>query len=107
MRSSDNQSSDGSQATRTSTTPTGSAMRWIVVGQAVTGQASSTSQMGRFESEVLAKEANVTALADLSGRRIDVVHARRPTNVVVLDMDSSVSPTHGEQEGAAYNGHFG
>ncbi len=24
-----------------------------------------------------------------------------------LDMDSSVSPTHGEQEGTAYNGHFG
>ena len=83
------------------------AMRWIVGGQAVMGQAASTSQMGRFETEVLAKEANVTALADLSGRWIDVVHARRPTNVVVLDMDSSVSPTHGEQEGTAYNGHFG
>jgi hypothetical protein len=27
--------------------------------------------------------------------------------VVVLDIDSSESPTHGEQEGAAYNGHFG
>jgi Transposase DDE domain group 1 len=26
---------------------------------------------------------------------------------VVLDMDSSESPTHGEQEGSAYNGHFG
>jgi Transposase DDE domain group 1 len=25
----------------------------------------------------------------------------------VLDMDSSESPTYGEQEGAAYNGHFG
>ena len=25
---------------------------------------------------------------------------------IVLDMDSSVSPTHGEQEGTAYNGHF-
>jgi hypothetical protein len=24
---------------------------------------------------------------------------------IVLDMDSSVSPTHGEQEGTAYNGH--
>ena len=22
-------------------------------------------------------------------------------------MDSSISPTHGEQEGTAYNGHFG
>jgi hypothetical protein len=26
---------------------------------------------------------------------------------IVLDMDSSVSPTFGEQEGSAYNGHFG
>jgi hypothetical protein len=25
--------------------------------------------------------------------RIDAIHARRPTKVVVLDMDSSVSPT--------------
>lgn len=24
----------------------------------------------------------------------------------MLDMDSSVSPTHGEQEGADWNGHF-
>jgi hypothetical protein len=67
-------------------------MRWIVSGQAVMGQAASTSQMGRFETEVLAKEANVAALADLSGRSIDVVHARRPTNVMVLGMHSSVSP---------------
>jgi hypothetical protein len=41
------------------------AMRWIVGGQAVMGQAASTRQMGRFETEVLAKEDNVTALADL------------------------------------------
>ena len=83
------------------------AMRWIVGGRAVTKEAASTSQMGRFETEVLTGKANLTALADLSGKWIDAVHARRPTNVVVLDMDSSVSPTHGEQEGTAYNGHFG
>jgi len=63
--------------------------------------------MGRFETEVLTQKANLTALADLSGQCIDAVHARRPTDVAVLDMDSSVSPTHGEQEGTAYNGHFG
>jgi hypothetical protein len=32
--------------------------------------------------------------------------ARRP-RTIVLDMDSSESPTYGEQEGSAYNGHFG
>ncbi len=83
------------------------AMRWIVGGRAVTKEAASTSQMGRFETEVLTGKANRAALADLSGTWIDAVHARRPTNVVVLDMDSSVSPTYGKQEGAAYNGHFG
>src|ERR671928_418117 len=83
------------------------AMRWIVGGRAVTQHAASASQMGRFETEVLAQEANLSALPDLSGRWIDVVHARRPARVIVLDMDSSVSPTYGEQEGSAYNGHFG
>src|SRR3954471_16984391 len=83
------------------------ALRWIVGGRAVTHHAASTSQMGRFETEVLTQEANLSALTDLCGRWIDRVHARRPVKGIVLDMDSSVSPTYGEQEGAAYNGHFG
>src|SRR5215212_7588259 len=83
------------------------ALRWIVGGRAVAQTAASTSQMGRFETEVLTQKANLSALADLSGRWIDGVHARRPVKGIVLDMDSSVSPTHGEQEGTAYNGHFG
>src|SRR5215218_3962652 len=83
------------------------AMRWVVGGAAVTGQAASTSQMGRFETEVLTQAANLSALTDLSGLWIDRVHARRPVRGIVLDMDSSVSPTFGEQEGTAYNGHLG
>src|SRR5829696_825318 len=83
------------------------ALRWIVGGRAVTHNAASTSQMGRFETEVLTQEANLSALAELSGRWIDRVHARRPVKGIVLDMDSSVSPTFGEQEGTGYNGHFG
>ena len=35
------------------------------------------------------------------------MHERHPPKIIVLDMDSSVSPTHGDQEGTAYNGHFG
>ena len=35
------------------------------------------------------------------------MHARKPQGTVVLDMDSSVSKTHGAQENSAYNGHFG
>ncbi len=82
-------------------------MRWIVGGKAVERQAASTSQMGRFETEVLATEGNLAALADLSGQWIDGVHDRQPPTKIILDMDSSVSPTHGDQEGTAYNGHFG
>jgi hypothetical protein len=82
------------------------AMRWIVGGRAVTKQAASASQMGRFETAFLASDANLVTLADLSRRWIDRVHGRRPPNGIVLDMDSSVSPTFGDQEGTAYNGHF-
>jgi Transposase DDE domain group 1 len=82
------------------------AMRWIVGGRAATKQAASTSQMGRFETEWLANDENLVALADLSGRWIDRVYSRRPPKGIVLDMDSSVSPTYGDQEGTAYNGHF-
>src|ERR1700738_4121383 len=83
------------------------AMRWVVGGRAPMGQAASTSQMGRFETEWLARPENLAALADLSGLWIDAVHKWRPPRVIVLDMDSSESPTYGEQEGSAYNGHFG
>ena len=82
-------------------------MRWIVGGHAITKQAASTSQMGRFETELLASDDNFAALTDLSGVWIDRVHDRRPPKMIILDMDSSVSPTHGDQEGTAYNGHFG
>ena len=33
------------------------------------------------------------------------MHGRRPPRGIVLDMDSSVSPTHGEQEMSVWNGH--
>jgi hypothetical protein len=83
------------------------AMRWVVGDRAITGSAASASQMGRFETEWLARPENLTALADLPGRWIDKVHTRRPPRIIVLDMDSSESPTYGAQEGSAYNGHFG
>ncbi len=47
--------------------------------------------MGRFETEFLATDENLAALADLSGQWIDRVHARHPPKAIVLDMDSSVS----------------
>jgi len=82
------------------------AMRWIVGGRAVTEQAASTSQMGRFETNAMTSATNLTALADLSGHWIERAQARHARTTLVLDIDSSVSPTYGAQEGTAYNGHF-
>ena len=82
-------------------------MRQVVGGRAFDTKAASASQMGRFETEVLATADNRTALSDLSGQWIDRFHERKPPKWITLDMDSSVSPTHGAQQGTAWNGHFG
>ena len=81
-------------------------MRQVVGGRAVDAQAASASQMGRFETETMALVENREALADLNGQWIDRFHDRNGLKFIVLDMDSSVSPTHGDQEGSAWNGHF-
>src|SRR3984893_15541292 len=81
------------------------AMRWIVGVKAAQGSAASASQMGRFQTQWFAAAVNLSALADLPGQWIDLVHGRRPPRGIVLDMDSSVSPTHGEQEMSIWNGH--
>ena len=84
------------------------AMRHIVGGRAAQAdkEAASTSGVGRFETETLSAKSNLTALMNLSGQWIDKVHQSQPLQELILDMDSSVSETYGEQEGSAYNGHF-
>ena len=62
--------------------------------------------MGRFETKLLSTNENLPALADLCGSWIDKIHGKKPLKTIVLDVDSSVSPTQGAQEGTAYNGHF-
>jgi hypothetical protein len=61
---------------------------------------------GPPRDEVAVGGKNLFALTELSGHWIDRVHTRRPPRGVVLDMDSSVSPTHGEQEMSVWNGHY-
>ncbi len=63
--------------------------------------------MARFETDILSSPHNRAALADLPGQWIDAMHDAQPPKWITLDMDSSVSPTHGDQEGTAWNGHFG
>ncbi len=62
--------------------------------------------MDRFETETLTKKRNLAALSDLGGRWIDKVRDRQLSPTLTLDIDSSASPIHGDQEGAAHNGHF-
>jgi Transposase DDE domain group 1 len=61
---------------------------------------------GPPETKWLSAGKNLLALTELSGQWIDRVHARSPPRGAVLDMDSSVSRTHGEQEMSVWNGHF-
>src|SRR5271155_5233468 len=95
---------DTNDAERLSVDPT---MRHVVGGRATEHTAASTSQMGRFETEVLTQPGNLKALTKLSGKWIDRLRERQPMRELILDMDSSVSETYGDQEGTAFNGHFG
>ena len=57
--------------------------------------------MRRFETEFLATDENLAALADHSGHRIDRVHDHRLPKKINRDTKISVSPTHGAQEDTA------
>ena len=49
------------------------AMRQVIGGRARDRQAASTSQMGRFETEILTTRKNLKSLMDLPGMWIDSV----------------------------------
>ena len=95
---------DTNDAERLSVDP---AMRYAVGGRACECNAASTSQMGRFETEVLTQEENLEALKKLPSQWNERAGHHRQMRELVLDMDSSVSETYGDQEGSAFNGHFG
>ena len=83
------------------------AMRQVVGGGAKERTAASTSLMGRFETEILTQPHNLELLMGVPGIWVDRVHNRKQIKKIILDMDSSVSPTYGNQECSAYNGYFG
>ena len=103
---------DLNDAVRVSADPTfrliGSLKRWD-------RGAALTSTLHWFETELLTHEENLVGLRavnrellaqavnrDLIGQAETCDRSGR----TVLDMDSSESPVHGQQEGSAYNGHF-
>src|SRR4030042_1131556 len=73
-------------------------MRHVVGGRAVDRDAASTSQVARFETDVLCHPDHLGALMAMPGQWVDRIRQRRPTGKLILDMDSSVSPTYGQQE---------
>ena len=91
---------DTNDAERLSKDP---AMRHLIGSRAKEKTAASTSQMGRFETEILTQSKNLDLLMDLSGAWVDRIYQHQSPKMIILDMDSSDSPTHGQQEGSAYN----
>ena len=78
--------------------------------RAITGKkknAASINTIGRFETEILTHRENIEGLSEINGSWVQKAMERSPHHRIILDMDSSESPVHGEQEGSAYNGHFG
>ncbi|MCP4247681.1 MAG: hypothetical protein GY778_11585 [bacterium] len=80
------------------------AMRRVVGGRAQTKEAASTSEMSRFETEMLSSRENLTALMNLSGTWIDSVQECAPLDKLILDLDSSQSETYGDQQGSPCGG---
>ena len=94
---------DTNDAERLSQDP---AMRVVVGWQGSERNAASTNTMSRFETETLTQEDNLEGLARMNARWVEGAMTYTTHRRVILDMDSSESPVHGQQEGAAYNGHF-
>ena len=83
------------------------AMRLVVSRRASDKQAAARNTVGRFQTEILAADDNRAGLAALSAAWVSTAVSHTKTQRLILDLDSSESPVHGEQEGAKYNGHYG
>jgi hypothetical protein len=65
-----------------------------------------TSTLHWFETELLTREENLVGLMAVNRDVIGQAETFDRSDRIVLDMDSSESPVHGQQESSAYNGHF-
>ena len=82
-------------------------LRLVVSRRASGKRAAARNTVGRFETDMLAEEANREGLATLNAAWVSSAIAHTNTKRLILDLDSSESPVHGQQEGAKYNGHYG
>jgi hypothetical protein len=70
-----------------------------ITGKKTENNAASANTVGRFETEMLPRDENLTGLDELNGKWIGKAMEMTPHKRIILDMDSSESPVHGEQEG--------
>ena len=82
------------------------AMRAVVGKRALERHAASAQTVSRFETETLATEQNIEALSSINHAWVSKAVSSTKTKKIILDMDSSESPVHGNQEGSSYGGHF-
>ena len=82
------------------------AMRAAIGRKALERNAASSQTVARFETDILTQEDNMDALSDLNHSWVSKAIKSTKTKKIVLDMDSSEFPVHGNQEGSVYNGHF-
>jgi hypothetical protein len=64
------------------------------------------SRLHWFETEVLSQDENLEGLSRINRELLAKAEVVDAPQRVVLDMDSTEIPVYGEQEHAAYNGHF-
>jgi len=76
------------------------AMRAVIGKRALERTAASSGTVSRFETDILTQEQNIDALASLNSAWVEKAVSRSFAKKVILDIDSSESPVHGNQEAA-------
>jgi hypothetical protein len=66
----------------------------------------SQSMLFRLENDVLGNAMGLEALDGALTRATDALLKRKNKKRLIIDLDSTEDPAHGEQEGVAYNGHL-
>ncbi len=67
----------------------------------------SQSVMSRLENDILGTTAGRQALDAMITRSTDALLKKKSKKRLILDVDSTEDPAHGNQDQMAYNGHFG
>ncbi len=63
--------------------------------------------MSRLENDILGNLSDQEALDTMITRSTDALLKRKNKKRLILDVDSTEDPAHGNQELMAYNGYFG